>query len=372
MTYKEDGFRAFYHQFCVVPITKKVRKLLDGFPGENEANGILTYGYYDREVGLTLEVLAAALMDGEHARFGVSSNTISSKIRIDVVAEDNCFFFPDDNGSLSKRYANKLKTLEAYNADEYVERTRRMMFLDDCRHERYIDDIKVIFAKNGLQREEIWTRITGLTENRIIGVLLNELYQDFGYHEGDIVMFFAQKTDGDKFVCVADINANQKITAEDLADGSVLEAVVSRFNKKQNEENLIEVLAVLRDSNVWIPCNAVMADEDRNQIESMIKNNAGDIEKLVGEKINTKGAMRLIPDVLQSGDEFYFPIFSTVEAMGEYGESFSKVQHSVLKAISMAKNNEKNISGLVLNAFTEPFILDKDLWNAFEKMESSL
>ena len=60
--------------------------------------------------------------------------------------------------------------------------------------------------------------------------------------------------------------------------------------------------------------------------------------------------MRLIPDVLQSGDEFYFPIFSTVEAMGEYGESFSKVQHSVLKAISMAKNNEKNISGLVLNA----------------------
>lgn len=58
--------------------------------------------------------------------------------------------------------------------------------------------------------------------------------------------------------------------------------------------------------------------------------------------------------------------------MGEYGESFSKVQHSVLKAISMAKNNEKNISGLVLNAFTEPFILDKDLWNAFEKMESSL
>lgn len=38
----------------------------------------------------------------------------------------------------------------------------------------------------------------------------------------------------------------------------------------------------------------------------------------------------------------------------------------------MAKNNEKNISGLVLNAFTEPFILDKDLWNAFEKMESSL
>lgn len=152
----------------------------------------------------------------------------------------------------------------------------------------------------------------------------------------------------------------------------MLEAVVSRFNKKQNEENLIEVLAVLRDSNVWIPCNAVMADEDRNQIESMIKNNAGDIEKLVGEKINTKGAMRLIPDVLQSGDEFYFPIFSTVEAMGEYGESFSKVQHSVLKAISMAKNNEKNISGLVLNAFTEPFILDKDLWNAFEKMESSL
>lgn len=372
MTYKEDGFRAFYHQFCVVPITKKIRKLLDGFPGENEANGILTYGYYDCEAGLTLEVLAAALMDDEQARFGVSSNTISSKIRIDTVAEDNCFFFSDDNGSLSKRYADKLKTLRTYDADEYVERTRMMMFLDDCRHERYIDDVKVIFAKIGLQREEIWTRITGLTENRIIGVLLNEPYQNFGYHEGDTVMFFAQKTDDDKFICVADINANQKITAEDLTDGSVLEAVVSKFNKKQNKENLIEVLAVLRDSNVWIPCNAVIADEDRNQIESMIKNSGGDVEKLIGEKINTKGAMRLIPDILQSGDEFYFPIFSTVESMGEYGESFSKVQHSVLKAISMARNNERNISGLVLNAFTEPFILNKDFWNAVENMESLL
>lgn len=29
-------------------------------------------------------------------------------------------------------------------------------------------------------------------------------------------------------------------------------------------------------------------------------------------------------------------------------------------------------SGLVLNAFTEPFILNKDLWNAVENMESLL
>lgn len=31
-------------------------------------------------------------------------------------------------------------------------------------------------------------------------------------------------------------------------------------------------------------------------------------------------------------------------------------------------NNEKDLAWIVINAFSEPYILDKELWNLFDKM----
>ena len=81
---------------------------------------------------------------------------------------------------------------------------------------------------------------------------------------------------------------------------------------------------------------------------------------------------RFIPDILQNGGAFFFPIFSTTEAMGEYGEHFSKVQKHILEVIPLARNNEKQLEGIVLNAFTEPFVLDADIWDMVEKMKSRI
>ena len=47
---------------------------------------------------------------------------------------------------------------------------------------------------------------------------------------------------------------------------------------------------------------------------------------MIGKTFSTKEAVRMIPDILQNGEQFFFPIFSSVEEMGEYGEHFSKVQ----------------------------------------------
>ena len=80
----------------------------------------------------------------------------------------------------------------------------------------------------------------------------------------------------------------------------------------------------------------------------------------------------MIPDILQNREAYFFPVFSTVEAMGEYGESFSKVQRHMLDAITLAKNNEKELAGIVLNAFTEPFVLDAKIWDIVENMKSRI
>ena len=172
------------------------------------------------------------------------------------------------------------------------------------------------------------------------------------------------------------MNPDRKITEADLEDGSLLEAAVTAFNNERTEEHLINILTILRDSYVWIPCTAVISEEDHNHLNDIaqkLKDNPDmDPTELIGMEFRTEGITRMIPDILQNGDLYFFPVFSTVEAMGEYGHHFSKVQRHMLEAISLAEHNERELAGIVLNAFTEPFVLDSRIFDIVKKMKSRI
>ena len=68
---------------------------------------------------------------------------------------------------------------------------------------------------------------------------------------------------------------------------------------------------------------------------------------MIGKTFSTKEAVRMIPDILQNGEQFFFPIFSSVEEMGEYGEHFSKVQKHILEVIPMARNSAERIFRII-------------------------
>ena len=93
---------------------------------------------------------------------------------------------------------------------------------------------------------------------------------------------------------------------------------------------------------------------------------------MIGEEFTISDEVRLVPDILQNGDDFFFPVFSSEEEMGEYGEHFSKIQKHILEVIPIARNNEKNVVGIVLNAFTEPFVLDAEIFDMVENMKTRL
>ena len=376
MNYKNAGFRAFYHHFTAIPLKEKLKTSVKDFSGADKANCILTYGYIDQQCGLTMEILAVGEESKNGFRFYDGNDTIRSLIRIGAVAEDECSFFDDEDGILAKRYADKLEMLHHYDASEEVKKTRAMSFLDGSRHEYFIDDVLVYLMKDGLKPEGCWTRITGLGDHWIMGTLLNEPDQNFGYHEGETIAFFVQETDEKKVICYSDMNPSQKITAADLEDGSMLEEAVTAFNNERREPHLIDILEILRDSYVWIPCNAVLSDEDQkywNDIAQKLTDDPdADPTEFIGKEFKTVGATRMIPDILQNGEQFFFPIFTTTEAMGEYGDNFSKVQRHMLEVISLARNNEKDLAGIVLNAFTEPFVLDKEIWDIVENMKSRI
>jgi hypothetical protein len=59
--------------------------------------------------------------------------------------------------------------------------------------------------------------------------------------------------------------------------------------------------------------------------------------------------------------------------MGEYGEGFSKLQEHFMTVIDLARNNQyegSELTGIVINPFTAPFVLPKELFEAVEKMVS--
>lgn len=200
------------------------------------------------------------------------------------------------------------------------------------------------------------------------GIILNPWGQSFMLTKELIDMIF--KADNGVEYHVPD----DAITAELLKDGSFLKKAIEICNRNRTELNTIKLLRILRDSWVWVPCTAILSDKDYAALEQFIKDaEANDgLESVIGKTLSNQDNIRMVPDILQNGNQFYFPVFTTVEEMGEYGKGFSKVEKHFLETIRLARNNEKNVAGIVINAFSEPFIVPCDLFDIIVNMPSSI
>lgn len=377
MKYSGKNFRDFYKQIVAIEMSEDIRKVIADFPGAKSANCVYAYGYIDHDAGFMFEVLASGKQSEKSGLYNPreGNNDISVKLKADMVEGLEIVFF-SERTSYRKKFVEKIEMIEGFDVSDEINETRSFSFLDDSRDEYLIDDVMVYLVKEGRQPEKCWVRIEGLdAENHvIIGRLMNEPVQNFGYHAGEIIAFFMQETKDKQIICVSNMNNIANISREDLEDGKMLEEAVHRFNSERTEQNLFDVLEILRDSYVWVPCNAIMSEADHARLMEMI----GDIEderlceRLVGKEFTVHDETRFVPDILISGDDFYFPIFSTVEAMGEYGKGFSKVRRHILDVIPLARNNEHKPVAIVLNAFSEAFEIHKDLWDVLENAKSRI
>ena len=200
------------------------------------------------------------------------------------------------------------------------------------------------------------------------GFIINPWGKSFMLAKELIEMIF--KADGGVEYAVPD----DPITAVLLEDGSFLKRAIEICNRNRTQMNLVKLMKILRDSWIWIPCNAIMSDADNDTVFKMIEEaeQNGGLDTLVGKTITSQDQIRLVPDILQNGDEFFFPVFSASEEMGEYGKDFSKIQRHFLEAINLARNNEKKVAGIVINAFTEPFVIPIELLEIVTKMDSAI
>ena len=147
-----------------------------------------------------------------------------------------------------------------------------------------------------------------------------------------------------------------------------LELALSEFTANNTEENFVRLLVELSQSFVWVPCHARISDADQKRLIDMVNTCSDDLNELVDRTFTMQDEVRFVPDILQNEGEFFFPIFTSEEAMGDYGKEFSNVQKHIADVLSLARNNEKPLRGFVLNAFTEPFVLPSELWDFFERL----
>ena len=159
-------------------------------------------------------------------------------------------------------------------------------------------------------------------------------------------------------------------TADDAEENKTLKEAIHCFNTQSTRENLLVVLFRLKDSMIWIPCSAVLGEADRRNWNDLVNEHKNDLDSLVGTTLTSTDNIRMVPDILQSGEEYFFPVFTSVEDMGEYGEHFSRLQDTLIHAITLARNNDKEVRGIVVNAFSEPFVLDRELFDLVTDTET--
>ena len=200
------------------------------------------------------------------------------------------------------------------------------------------------------------------------GFIINPWGKSFMLTKELIGMIF--KADGDMEYAVPD----DAITAELLEDGSFLKRAVEICNRNRTQMNLLKLMKILRDSWVWIPCSAIMSAADTEVVANKIREavEKGSLDVLIGSTITNQDEVHMIPDILQNGDDFFFPVFTTADEMGEYGNDFSKIQEHFLTAVTLARNNKKKVTGIVINAFTEPFVIPEELFDIIAEMDSAI
>ena len=133
-----------------------------------------------------------------------------------------------------------------------------------------------------------------------------------------------------------------------LEGGVVLQYLVQQMNHAPSDRHYMAVLRCLRDSTVWIPCD-VRAD---NEFFKKLKG------AKPGDALSLPAGTDVSADTLQCRGKIYLPVFSAVEQMGDYGNHFSKIERSFLDAVRLALAKD-GVNGIVLDAFTSPFIVPK-------------
>ena len=370
MILKEVGFRPVYHYVCAFELNDELRELIRECPDAEKASHAVFYGYIDPKDGLMLEVLCAGKQAPKYFYFKDIYQGGRLTIPASKLETVEFIFFPDLEPRFYKKLLPRIETLKEYDGQEKLEETRKMDFLDSLRSLQYPDDVKVVLQKDGFKPEEVWVSLTEPGDHELLGTLLNQPVQDYGIKKGEVIAFNVKETDDKKMLCFKNFNKPTEITKENLADGSILKQCIQDFLKDTTNKDLFGVLlAILRNSEVIVPCFVEVSDNAAPIMDKI--NNGADYDSLSEkEKVILRDGAKFFPDVLTSDGKAFLPAYTSESEIGDHHkESKARLHMPIFGAIDMAVDMIKDVAGIVINPYTENFIVNKELFDVIRKMK---
>lgn len=148
------------------------------------------------------------------------------------------------------------------------------------------------------------------------------------------------------------------ISREKLADGNVLLSLKERFQDDMNEDNLVELMQVLRESVLILPMKVLMSASDQ---ELLKMNDAG-------KNLSYENDIQVVPATAAIEGEKYMFIFSQAEQIPvDYSETVTLMRAPWWKVYNYFTADE-TIHGIVLDPFTENLELPAELLAAINRM----
>lgn len=135
-----------------------------------------------------------------------------------------------------------------------------------------------------------------------------------------------------------------EVLAKELENGDVLVNLRNYFITQKTPENLMPLLKCMKDSQIIVPMNLELSEEDLNRFE-----NAED-----GERMETSDEIKMLPAILEAKGKRLFPMFSQVEQIPEdFKNDHNLVKMPTVQALNMA-HAIKDLDGIVLDPLTAP------------------
>ena len=189
---EEIFFRDMYHQICLLTDAALAQKFIDMLEMEDEKpDGLLAYGYIDKDAGFTFSILGGAKTSGGKLKIFPINYKAAAVVRRGAPAEADVKILTDD---YALAFRDRMQMInDTFAVDDAREQTRFIKNLDAFRHPDYPDDVVVYFFHAEDKPELLWVRCLSVDENILNGELLNEPTKNFGCHAGDKIKFGVAK-----------------------------------------------------------------------------------------------------------------------------------------------------------------------------------
>lgn len=203
MKVQEKNFREVYKKIFLLTDEKIVEKItlrdVFDYPPEEKLSGFVTYACVNLNGELIFEILAGAKVDGEKIKIFPASYKKNISLRRAEIGECEIKILPQNYFDAFK---DKIQILnDTYKIDATKEKIRAAEGLDELRHPNFPDDVIVLFFGENFRPEYAWVRCESVKGKFIIGTLLNETQQNFGYKVGDKINFGIAEFEGEN-ICV--------------------------------------------------------------------------------------------------------------------------------------------------------------------------